>query len=99
MIATVRHDSFDLTPLASEERCTPLSVAAHTLYEKTRPDRLPGPGGILELDNASYEQITEKTTRIKGAEFVPSTTYQSSSKVSNTLATERSSSEESVIRS
>ena len=76
MIATIRHDSFDLTPLASEERCTPLSVAAHTLYEKTRPDKLPGPGGILELDNASYEQINEKTTRIKGAEFVPSVTYQ-----------------------
>lgn len=34
MIATMRRDSFDLIPLAPEERCTPLSVAAHTLYEK-----------------------------------------------------------------
>ncbi|CAG7560626.1 unnamed protein product [Fusarium equiseti] len=70
MVATMRYDSFDLTPLAPEERCTPLSVAAHTLYEKTRPDRLPGPGGILILDNAKYEQITEKTTRVSGAEFL-----------------------------
>jgi hypothetical protein len=76
MIATIRHDSFDLTPLASEERCTPLSVAAHTLYEKTCPDKLPGPGGILELDNATYEQVTEKTTRISGATFIPSQIYQ-----------------------
>lgn len=76
MIATVYEDSFDLTPLSPKERCTPLSVAAHTLYEKTRPDRLPGPGGILSLDHASYEQITEKTTRVRGAEFIPSTTYQ-----------------------
>lgn len=76
MIATMRYDSFDLTPLASGERCTPMSVAAHTLYEITRPDRLPGPGGILELNSASYEQVTEKSTRIKGAHFVPSTTYQ-----------------------
>ncbi|KAH6874454.1 CoA-transferase family III domain-containing protein [Thelonectria olida] len=75
MIATVRKDSFDLTPLSPAERCTPLSVAAHTLYEKTRPDRLPGPGGVLNLDNAKYTQITDKTCRISGARFMP-TPYQ-----------------------
>ncbi|KAL3456021.1 CoA-transferase family III domain-containing protein [Aspergillus heterothallicus] len=76
MIATMRKDSFDLTPLAPRERCTPLSVAAHTLYEKTRPDRLPGPGGVLVLDNASYEQLTEKSVRVRGAEFIPTPVYQ-----------------------
>ncbi|KAL4894305.1 CoA-transferase family III domain-containing protein [Aspergillus ambiguus] len=76
MIATMREDSFDLTPLSPKERCTPLSVAAHTLYEKTRPDRLPGPGGVLVLDNASYEQLTEKTVRVKGAVFEPTPVYQ-----------------------
>lgn len=75
IIATVRRDSFDLTPLAPGERCTPLSVASHTLYEKTRPDRLPGPGGILSLDTAKYEQLTAKTTRVSGAEFIQ-TPYQ-----------------------
>ena len=76
MIAVMRRDSFDLTPLSPEERCTPLSVASHTLYEKTRPDRLPGPGGALILDKARYEQLTEKTTRVSGAEFVPTPVYQ-----------------------
>lgn len=75
MIATMRKDSFDLTPLAPEERCTPLSVAAHTLYEKTRPDRLPGPGGVLDLTSARYEQITQKTCRVSGAHFLE-TPYQ-----------------------
>jgi crotonobetainyl-CoA:carnitine CoA-transferase CaiB-like acyl-CoA transferase len=75
MIATMRKDSFDLTPLSPGERCTPLSVAAHTLYEKTRPDRLPGPGGVLNLEQAKYEQITEKTCRISGAKFFE-TPYQ-----------------------
>jgi len=75
MIATMRKDSFDLTPLSPKERCTPLSVAAHTLYEKTRPDRLPGPGGVLVLDGAVYQQLTDKTVRIYGAEFMP-TPYQ-----------------------
>lgn len=69
MIATMRKDSFDLTPLSPAERCTPLSVAAHTLYEKTRPDRLPGPGGVLNLNGAKYEQVTPKTCRISGAKF------------------------------
>lgn len=71
MIATMSQDSFSLTPLSPTDRCTPLSVAAHTLYEKTRPDKLPGPGGILELDEAKYEQITPKTTKVSGARFVP----------------------------
>lgn len=75
MIATMRRDSFDLTPLSPAERCTPLSVAAHTLYEKTRPDRLPGPGGVLNLENARYEQVTPKTCRISGAKF-EKTPYQ-----------------------
>lgn len=76
MIATMRANSFDLTPLSPQERCTPLSVASHTLYEKTRPDRLPGPGGVLHLDDAKYEQITEKTVRIRGAKFIPTLVYQ-----------------------
>src|ERR1700761_1218575 len=71
MIATMRTDSFDLKPLSPRERCTPLSVASHTLYEKTRPDRLPGPGGVLNLDLAKYEQITQKTCRVSGAKFEP----------------------------
>lgn len=77
MIATMRKDSFDLTPLSPIERCTPLSVAAHTLYEKTRPDRLPGPGGILHLDEARYEQLIDgRTVRVTDAKFVPSPIYQ-----------------------
>lgn len=75
MIATIWQDSFDLIPLSPEERCTPLSVASHTLYEKTRPDRLPGPGGVLNLDNARYEQVTEKICRVSGVQFMK-TPYQ-----------------------
>jgi hypothetical protein len=77
MIAIMRKDSFDLIPMNPAERCTPLSVAAHTLYEKTRPDRLPGPGGILHLDKATYEQLPDgRSVRVKGSGFSPSETYQ-----------------------
>ncbi|KAF4867656.1 hypothetical protein CGCSCA1_v013198 [Colletotrichum siamense] len=77
MIATIRKDSFDLTPLNPIERCTPLSVAAHSLYEKTRPDQLPGPGGVLHLDQAQYKVLEDgRTTRCWGSRFVPTPTYQ-----------------------
>ncbi|KAF4885841.1 hypothetical protein CGCF415_v015292 [Colletotrichum fructicola] len=77
MIATIRKDSFDLTPLNPIERCTPLSVAAHSLYEKTRPDQLPGPGGVLHLDQAQYKVLKDgRTTRCWGSRFVPTPTYQ-----------------------
>lgn len=77
IVATIRKSSFDLTPLSPLERCTRLSVAAHTLYEKTRPDRLPGPGGVLHLSRAHYQQLSDgRTVRVSGAEFIPTPTYQ-----------------------
>ncbi len=77
MIARMRKSSFDLTPLSPLEKCTPVSVAAHTLYEKTRPDRLPGPGGVLHLDSARYEALEDgRTVRVSGARFAPTPVYQ-----------------------
>ena len=77
MIARMRTESFELVPLSPLERCTPVSVAAHTLYEKTRPDRLPGPGGVLHLDSAHYQQLEDgRTVRVSGAQFIPTPVYQ-----------------------
>ncbi|EQB56956.1 hypothetical protein CGLO_02985 [Colletotrichum gloeosporioides Cg-14] len=77
MIATIRKGAFDLTPCNPIERCTPISVAAHSLYEKTRPDRIPGPGGVLHLDQAQYKVLEDgRTTRCWGSRFVPTPAYQ-----------------------
>lgn len=76
ILATVREGSFDLEPMHPDERCTPLSVAAHTLYEKTRPDLLPGPGGVLDLTASRYEQLDERRVRVSGSVFHPSARYQ-----------------------
>jgi len=71
-LAIVRHDSFDIVPLNPNSRCTVTSVAAHALYEKTRPDILHGPGGALLLASATYEQLPDdRTVRIRGAKFEP----------------------------
>ncbi|KAF2103748.1 hypothetical protein NA57DRAFT_62618 [Rhizodiscina lignyota] len=77
MMAVMYQDCFDLVPTNPNERCTPLSVAAHTFYEKTRPDQLPGPGGVLHLENATYEQLSDgKSVRVRGSKFVPTPRYQ-----------------------
>jgi len=76
ILATVRKDSFDLQPMNPAERCTIASVAAHTLYEKTRPDLLSGPGGVLDLRGSRYEQLDERRVRVSGSVFTPSPKYQ-----------------------
>ena len=75
ILATVRQDSFDLEPMNPAERCTPASVAAHTLYEKTRPDLLSGPGGVLDLRRSHYEALDERRVRVSGSVFRPSDHY------------------------
>ncbi|MBU0992255.1 MAG: DUF1446 domain-containing protein, partial [Proteobacteria bacterium] len=76
MLATVRKDSFDLEPMAPNARCTIVSVAAHTLYEKSRPDLLAGPGGVLDLKDSRYKQINERVVRVSGSKFRKSANYQ-----------------------
>lgn len=62
----------DTTVLTSyrspKSRCTVVSVAAHSLYEKTRPDILHSPGGALLLSDARYEQLPDnRTVRVRGS--------------------------------
>jgi hypothetical protein len=75
ILATVRKDSFDLEPMNPAERCTPASVAAHTLYEKSRPDLLYGPGGVLDLQHSRYEPLDARRVRVSGSVFRPSDQY------------------------
>ncbi|WP_020124349.1 acyclic terpene utilization AtuA family protein [Streptomyces canus] len=72
VVATVYRDRFELSPSGPAQRCTPLSVAAHTLYEKSRPDLLPGPGGVLDVRACVYEAVDERTVRVRGSRFLPS---------------------------
>ncbi len=70
-LAIIRADSFDMIPLDVKSKCTTVSVASHFLYEKTRPDILLGPGGALHLNETTYEQLDERSVRVRNAKFVP----------------------------
>ena len=71
----LRRDHFELEPVNPAERCTEMSVAAHTLYEKSHPFLLPGPGGTLDLSHCRYQQVTSRRVRVSGSRFSPSNPY------------------------
>jgi hypothetical protein len=71
----LRRDHFEIEPINPAERCTTASVAAHTLYEKTHPFLLAGPGGTLDLSQCKYEQVTDRRVRVSGSRFEPSKHY------------------------
>ncbi len=70
LLGTIRHDSFILEPLNPERRCTRTSVAAHSLYEKSDPYKLLGPGGYVDLSASRFEEINERSVMVNGSRFV-----------------------------
>ncbi len=75
MFGILRQDSFSIFPLNPERKCTVTSVAAHTLYEKTNPYILPGPGGVLDLKECHFSQENENTVRVTGSRFITAEKY------------------------
>ena len=71
ILATLEGDSFVLDSMNPERRATPMSVAAHSLYEQSDPDRVAEPEGVLLVRSARYEAIDERRTRVSGAEWFP----------------------------
>ena len=75
MLGTLRKDSFVVEPLNPDRRCTTLSVAAHSLYEKSNPYELPGPGGAIDLHSTSFTQISDRAVEVRGTKFLPTDDY------------------------
>lgn len=75
MFGYLREDCFILEALNPTRKCTVTSISAHTLYEKTNPYILPGPGGVLNLTKTVFEQYNDTMVKISGSKFVPSEKY------------------------
>jgi hypothetical protein len=50
-------------------RCTPLSIAAHSLYENGDPYLHTECSGILDLTECTYEQVDDISVRVRGSAF------------------------------
>lgn len=75
MLATIREDHFELESMNPNRRCTPVSVAAHSLYEQPNPFELVEPGGKLELSGCRYEALDDRRTKVSGSKWVTAPKY------------------------
>jgi Acyclic terpene utilisation family protein AtuA len=75
MMAVLHDSAVDIEPLRPDYRCTPQSVASHTLYENADPFRLAEPSGVLDTSASRYEAISDRAVRITGSVFTPSDAY------------------------
>jgi Acyclic terpene utilisation family protein AtuA len=75
LAAELDEQGFTVEPPNPELRCTPQSVAAHTLYENADPYMLIEPGGVLDTTAARYQAASERAVRVEGGRFVSSKKY------------------------
>lgn len=75
LLGAIRPDSFRVWPPNPERRCTVTSVAGHTLYEKSDPYHLPGPGGELDLEGVEFRALDSRTVEVRGSRFRPAERY------------------------
>jgi hypothetical protein len=75
LACTFDDEGFILEPLDPALRCTPRSVAAHTLYETADPYRLVQPSGTLDARDAEYIALDERRVRVIGGSFEPARQY------------------------
>ncbi|MBU3145126.1 acyclic terpene utilization AtuA family protein [Clostridium sp. CF012] len=76
IMGVLKEGSFEVYPTNSNRRCTPISVAAHTFYEKDHPYILKGPGIILNLENCEFEAEGKSGVRVKGSKLMKTPIYQ-----------------------
>lgn len=70
MYAEIDAEGFVLESMGAGRRTTPLSVAAHSLYEQSDPYSIIEPEGRADLTGARYSAVDERRTRVSGARWI-----------------------------
>jgi len=70
IFTTISQDEITIRPYGEGLRCTPQSVAAHSLYENSDPYLHRECSGAFDLTNSTFEAIDDVTVRIRGSEFI-----------------------------
>lgn len=76
MMAVLYKDYFELYPTNPQRKCTTVSVAAHTFYEKDHPFILHGPGIVLNLENCNYTDMGHGRVRVSGSRLIRTPVYK-----------------------
>jgi hypothetical protein len=75
MFAWLRKDHFVVEAPDPDLRCTPQSIASHSLYENADPFRLVECSGTLDLTHSRYEALTGRSVKVSGSEFIVAQRY------------------------
>jgi hypothetical protein len=76
VLGEITGEDVRVTAMHPEQRCTVASVAGHAMYERSNPFHEHVAGGLLDMTDCRYEQVSEKTTRITGPKFVPAEEFR-----------------------
>ena len=69
VFATIDQTGFTIEPLDPNAACTPISVAAHMLYETVNPYRMREPAGTIVVTDATYTALDDRRVRVEGSRF------------------------------
>lgn len=72
MMGYLREDCFIVEPTNPERKCTPGSVAAHTLYEKSSTVHIIGPEGLVDITKCRFEQHSSRAVKVTGSRLTES---------------------------
>lgn len=75
LFVTVRGDHVECEPTNPARRCTPLSIANHSLHENSSPIHHIEPGGMLDTSECRFDAISDRAVRISGMRWEPATQY------------------------
>ena len=75
LFVTVREDHVECEPTNPARRCTPLSIANHSLHENSSPIHHIEPGGMLDTSDCRFEAVSDRAVRISGMRWNPAERY------------------------
>lgn len=71
VLARIGRDGFSIEPTREGAECTVKTVAGVTLHENPDPFLVMQPSGTIDTIEATYDQIDERTVRVRGSAFRP----------------------------
>lgn len=71
VLGTVGEDRVQVEAMHPAQRCTPLSLASHAMYERIDPHVEQVPGGTLDMREVRYRQVDEKSAEATGMRWRP----------------------------
>ena len=69
LLATVQEDGVIVEAMNPIRKCTPMSVANHSLHENASPCYHIEPGGLLDTSNCKFDAVSDRAVKISGMEW------------------------------